>query len=63
MAETASGFFLLNPNCIISGAIYPVYRVVQAVGEHVVADDALAGGDKCVCIDEAADFGVVVAGL
>ena len=48
---------------IVSAWVRVYYRIVVAIREHVAADDALAGGDKCVCIDEPADLGVVVAGL
>ena len=37
--------------------------IIPTIREHVVANDALAGGDKCVRVDEAANLGVIVAGL
>ena len=40
-----------------------VNRIIQAIGKHVIAQNALAGGDEGVCADEAAEGGVVVAGL
>ena len=43
--------------------IASINRIVEAIGEHVTAQEALAGGDEGVCADEAAQFRVVVAGL
>ena len=36
---------------------------MPAVGEHIAAEEALAGGGIGVGVDESADGGVVVAGL
>ena len=47
----------------MAGWILPIHRVIAAIREHVVADDALAGGDKLVRVDEAAGLGVVVAAV
>ena len=38
-------------------------RVIAAICEHVIAEDALAGGDEGVGVDEAADLGVVITAL
>ena len=38
-------------------------RITLTVGEHVIAQDALAGGGEGVCVDEAADGGIVITGL
>lgn len=35
----------------------------STVRKHVVAGKTLAGGGECVCVEESADFGVVVAAL
>ena len=43
--------------------ISTVNRIIAAVGKHVVAEDALAGGDIGVGIDESTDFGVVITAL
>ena len=40
-----------------------VSRVIQAICEHIAANDALAGRGVGVGVDESADGGVVVAGL
>lgn len=48
---------------IVAAWVRASYRIVPAIREHVVADDALTGGDECVRIDEATYLGVVVAGL
>ena len=49
--------------CGRAGIVFKRDRIVEAIGEHVIAQDALAGGDEGVCADEAAHLGVVVAGL
>ena len=38
-------------------------RIVAAVGKHVIAEDALAGGDEGIGVDKSADGGVVITGL
>jgi hypothetical protein len=44
--------------CIDSGN-----RIIATVGKHIIAQDALAGRNECVGIDESAQFGIVIAGL
>ena len=39
------------------------YWIIQAIGKHIIAENALAGGDEGVCAEEAAHFWVVIAGL
>ena len=39
------------------------YRIIQTVGEHVIAEDALAGGDEGIGVDKSADGGIVITGL
>ena len=39
------------------------YWIIQAIGKHIIAENALAGGDEGVCADEAAHFRVVVSAL
>ena len=39
------------------------YWIIQAIGKHIIAENALAGGDEGVCAEEAAHFRVVIAGL
>ena len=38
-------------------------RIIGAVGEHVVTQHALAGGDKGVGVEEAANLGIVITAL
>ena len=40
-----------------------IHRIIQTVGKHVIAQDALAGGGVGIGIDESAQFGIVVTGL
>jgi hypothetical protein len=48
---------------IISAGIYEVNRIASAVGEHVIAQNALTSGGECICVDESAYAGVVVTAL
>jgi hypothetical protein len=48
---------------LISAWVTTVYWIVAAVGEHVIAEDALAGGDEDVGVDKSADCGIVITGL
>ena len=47
----------------MSAWIYAHHRIVTAVGEHIIAQDALAGADETVGVDKSADFRVIVAAL
>lgn len=38
-------------------------RIVLAVGKHIVAENALAGGNECVGTNESAPLRVVITGL
>ena len=38
-------------------------RIIIAIGEHVIAQQTLAGGDVAVGIEESTPLGVVVTGL
>ena len=38
-------------------------RIVATIGEHVIAGEALAGGDIGIGIDESAYLGIIVSGL
>ena len=38
-------------------------RVIAAICEHVIAEEALAGGDEGIGIDEAANLWIVITGL
>lgn len=40
-----------------------VYRVIIAIGKHIVADDALSGRGVAVRVDESAPAGVVIPAL
>ena len=35
----------------------------MAIGKHVIAQDALAGGNERIGVDESAQFGIVIPGL
>ena len=37
--------------------------IVIAIGKHVIAQDALPGRNKCVCVDESTHLGIVITGL
>ena len=39
------------------------YGIVPAIGKHVIAEEALAGGDEGVGVDKSADGGVVITAL
>ena len=38
-------------------------RIIPTICKHVVANKALAGGGVGICVDEAADLGIIVTGL
>ena len=38
-------------------------RIVQAIRKHVIAQDALAGGDEGIGVEEAAYCGIVITAL
>ena len=40
-----------------------IHRIIQTVGKHVIAQDALAGACIGVGIDESAQFGIIITGL
>ena len=46
-----------------SSCIRAIGRIVVAVSKHVIAKDALAGGDEGDSVDKSADCGVVITGL
>ena len=43
--------------------VYTINRIIIAIREHIAADNALAGGGVGVGVQEAAQLGIVVAGL
>ena len=43
--------------------IAAIHGIVQAIGKHVIAQHALAGGGICVGVEEAAPGGVVITAL
>ena len=55
--------FVEKNNCVIATRISITYRIIEAIGEHVISQNALAGGDEGIGIEEAGEGGVVVAGL
>ena len=50
-------------NCNVPLWIRIVYWIAQAIGKHVIADNALTSGCECVRIDEPAHLGVIVTTL
>ena len=58
---------IVNRHCCrlahIAGIILVDYRIIAAVGKHIVAQDALAGGGVGVGVYEASEVCIVVAGL
>ena len=53
-----------RPNiCPFSSRIAVLYRIIPAIGKHVIAQYALAGGDEGVGVEEATDCGIVIAAL
>ena len=47
----------------MSSEIRSADRIIAAVGKHVIAEDALTGGDEGVGVDEAADLGIIITAL
>ena len=47
----------------MSAWIRIIYRIIVAVGKHIIAQDTLAGGDEGIGVEEAALFGGVIAAL
>ena len=47
----------------ISCWIIKIDRIILAIGKHIIAQHALSGGGVGICIDESAQFGIVIAGL
>jgi hypothetical protein len=43
--------------------INTVNRITSTIRKHIAAEDSLAGGGVGVSVDEAAELGIVVAGL
>ena len=54
---------IIKPLWPFSAWIRPIHRVVIAIREHIAAEEALSGGGEAVCVDEAADLGVVITAL
>ena len=38
-------------------------RIIQAISKHIIAQDALAGGNERIGIDESTHLRIVIAGL
>jgi hypothetical protein len=45
------------------GWIRIIDRIIKAIREHIMSENALAGGSEDIGIDESAEFGVIIAGL
>ena len=52
-----------QPDRIIAAIVNTRNRIIIAVRKHIVPQQALAGAAVGVCVEEAADGGVIVAGL
>ena len=52
------GFYAIR-----AASINAANRIIKAVGKHVIAQQALAGGDEGIGVEEAAQFGIIIAGL
>ena len=46
-----------------TGGIAIIYRVIFAVGKHVVAQQALPSGDEYIRIEESTQLRIVISGL
>ncbi len=53
----------LSASIRASGRVYSIYGVIPAVRKHIVSEQALAGGNENIGVDEAAPFGVVITAL
>ena len=51
------------PDRICPGFIYTRNGTIHAIRKHIESKEALAGGSKAVCVEEAADDGVVISAL
>jgi len=47
----------------MTSRIITVYRVIVAIRKHIEPGKALARGSKAVCVEEAADGGVIISAL
>ena len=47
----------------MTASIIVVYRIIKAIGEHIMAQQALPGRHIGVGVDKAAQLGIVIAGL
>ena len=54
-----------NCDCFpkLATLVFAHNRVVSAIGVHIIAGQALAGGDEGIGVDKSADCGVVITGL
>ena len=44
-------------------SVRTISRIVVTIGKHIVAKQALSGGDEGIRVEESADFGIVISGL
>jgi hypothetical protein len=47
----------------LSLRIYIPDWIIQAIGKHIIAQDALSSRNKNIGIDESTQFGIVITGL
>ena len=59
------GEVIIKPqyDIVIATWVIMDYRVVGAIGKHVIAQFALAGGNESVGIEEAAELRIVISAL
>ena len=47
----------------LSRSVRHVYRIIKAIGKHIIAQHALSGAGVGIGIDESAQLGIVITGL
>ena len=57
------GVLILQHNCICTMPVQAIYRAVQAIYEHIVADNALASSCITIRINEPTNGGIIVSAL
>ena len=50
-------------NKCVTAEISSANGVISTIGKHVIAQDALAGGNEGIGVDEAGDFGIIITAL
>lgn len=63
---TMINHIMVRQECILwqcACRIIKADRIIVAIGKHIVAQNALACGGKCVGIDESSQFGIIITAL